>query len=337
LPSFQILLGSKAFTVVPTVKAMAENIVSVENASLSFGKSNAINDLSFEIPEGKISVLLGPNGAGKTTTVRLITGALRCQRGEVRTFDMNPSGSEGEKVRHRIGIVSAKPALYDRATGRENLEYATKLYGMPKSLAKTAVQEASEIFRINDALDKKVGGYSTGMKTRLALARSILHGPKLLIYDEPTSGLDPESSQSVLELIRSMTLKGKTVLMCTHLLLEAEDLADQIIVLQAGHVTVRGSKEELIEKYFPVKYINMVCDATKDQIHDILKNSNCISYEIESKGNLNECKIVVAETESTPNFVQSFVQNGVNIYSVAPHNPSLEDIYFATQQKEEQE
>ena len=145
--------------------------------------------------------------------------------------------------------MSAKPALYDRLSGCDNLAYSRR-----RSTAwatRASAPRAAERFGIAAALDQQVGGYSTGMKTRLALARSVLHDPELLLYDEPTSGLDPESSVAVLELIHEMADEGRTVIMCTHLLLEAEGLADQVVVLEAGRDVIAGPPAELTRRYWP--------------------------------------------------------------------------------------
>ena len=213
----------------------------VDGVRRPFGQVEALAGLTFEVPEHSITVLLGPNGAGKTTAIRMITGALKPDGGSVRVFGLDPD-VDGEEVRSRCGVVSAKPALYDRLSGFDNLAYSAELYGLGRG-KKVAdrIRAAADRFGIEHALDSQVGGYSTGMKTRLALARSILHEPDLLLFDEPTSGLDPESSHAVLELIREMTGDGRTVLMCTHLLLEAEGLADQIVVLEDGDDLVSGT------------------------------------------------------------------------------------------------
>src|SRR6478736_2154109 len=220
-----------------------------------FADVHALTQLDLTVPEGAITVLLGPNGAGKTTAIRMITGALAPDQGMVRTFGLDPI-TDGEEVRRRCGVVSAKPALYDRLSGRGNLEYAAELYGLGRH-ADDRIVAAADRFGIVEALDQKVGGYSTGMKTRLALARSVLHDPELLLYDEPTSGLDPESSHAVLDLIREMTAEGRTVVMCTHLLVEAEGLADRIIVLDAGTDLLAGSQEELTRLYWPPNLVRI--------------------------------------------------------------------------------
>ena len=159
--------------------------VEIRGVSRRFGAVTALDDLDLLVPAGRITVLLGPNGAGKTTAIRMITGALAPDAGHVRVFGLDPE-RDGEDVRRRCGVVSAKPALYDRLSGRDNLQYAAELYGLGRH-ADAPIREAADRFGIVDALDQQVGGYSTGMKTRLALARSVLHDPELLLFDEPTS------------------------------------------------------------------------------------------------------------------------------------------------------
>ncbi len=228
-----------------------ELAVELRSVSRGFGEVKALDDLTLLAPADSITVLLGPNGAGKTTAIRMITGALDPDEGAVRVFGLDPS-VDGEEVRTRCGVVSAKPALYDRLSGWDNLLYSAELYGLGRGdVAATAIRESAARFGIEQALDQQVGGYSTGMKTRLALARSVMHGPDLLLFDEPTSGLDPESSHAVLELIREMADSGSTVVMCTHLLLEAEGLAEQVVVLDAGTDLIAGPPSELTKRFWP--------------------------------------------------------------------------------------
>ena len=170
-------------------------VVSLVDVHRTFGDNPALAGLDLTVPEAAITVLLGPNGAGKTTAIRVITGALGPDRGDVRVFGLDPS-VDGESVRRRCGVVSAKPALYDRLSGWDNLLYSAELYGLGRgaTAAGSHPRRGRSASSIEHALDQQVGGYSTGMKTRLALARSVLHEPDLLLFDEPTSGLDPESS-----------------------------------------------------------------------------------------------------------------------------------------------
>ena len=304
-----------------SVPASATLAVEVEAVGKHFGTVPALSDLNLTVPEGRITVLLGPNGAGKTTAIRVVTGALEADTGSVRTFGLDPS-TDGEAVRSRCGVVSAKPALYDRLTGWDNLQYAAELYGLGRS-AEGPIRTAAERFGIQEALDQQVGGYSTGMKTRLALARSVLHDPDLLLFDEPTSGLDPESSHAVLALIREMTADGRTVVMCTHLLVEAEGLADQIIVLENGTDLLTGPQEELIARYWPNQIVRF--SATEPGALDVLADAEgVLAYH---PGEVAE--VHVDDVARVPDLVELLGRSGVRITRVDPHDPTLEELYFA--------
>ncbi|HLX77848.1 MAG TPA: ABC transporter ATP-binding protein, partial [Acidimicrobiales bacterium] len=213
-------------------------VVELTRVRRTFRGVVALDDFSLRVQAGTVAVLLGPNGAGKTTATRLVTGVLAAEQGTVSTFGIDPTGPAGDEVRRRCGVVAARPALYDRLSGRDNLIYAARLYRLG---ANAPIEASADRFGIADSLELRVGGYSTGMKARLALARAVLHDPDLLLLDEPTSGLDPESSHAVLGLIDEMAAGGKTVVMCTHLLLEAEGLADQVVMMEAGCDLLAGS------------------------------------------------------------------------------------------------
>jgi len=286
-----------------------------------FGDAIALRDLSFAVPPGQITVLLGPNGAGKTTAIRAITGALVPTSGEVRTFGLDPH-RDGDRVRPRCGVVSAKPALYERLSGRDNLAYAGELYGVRDGLDER-IDAAAERFGIRDALEQLVGGYSTGMKTRLALARSILHDPELLLFDEPTSGLDPESAHAVLELIREMTHDGRTVVMCTHLLAEAEGLADHIVMMEGGTVLVAGSPDELTHRYWPHPVVHL--DAEDGRLLDRIASwEGVVAYRRDPSG----ARLELDDIRRLPDLVTSLCADGARLTRVDPHQPTLEDLYF---------
>jgi ABC-2 type transport system ATP-binding protein len=300
-------------------------VVEVRNAVKRFGPVPALSDLTLQVPEGRITVLLGPNGAGKTTAIRIITGALTPDRGMVRTFGLDPRPA-GEEVRRRCGVVSAKPALYDRLSGWDNLSYSAELYGLGRN-AVGPIKEAAARFGILEALDQQVGGYSTGMKTRLALARSVLHDPDLLLFDEPTSGLDPESSHAVLALIREMTSDGRTVVMCTHLLIEAEGLADQIIVLDQGRDLLTGSQDELIRRYWP--HPTVWLDAENPAVLDQASRWEGItSYRRDGK-----VEVQLDDLRRVPDLVNRLIAEGARLTRVEPHQPTLEDLYFAVRRE----
>ena len=183
-----------------------------------FGEVTALDALDLRpVPAARITVLLGPERRRQDHRHPGDHRRASPRTGDVRTFGLDPAHRRRGRP-PRCGVVSAKPALYDRLSGWDNLMYSAELYGLGRDAVDAAIDEAAGRFGIVEALDQQVGGYSTGMKTRLALARSVLHDPDLLLFDEPTSGLDPESAHAVLELIREMTDDGRTVVMCTHLL-----------------------------------------------------------------------------------------------------------------------
>ena len=297
-----------------------DQAVTLEHVRRTFGAVVALDDLSMLAPRGTVTVLVGPNGAGKTTAVRVITGALPADNGRVSVFGLDPI-ADGEEVRRRCGVVAAKPALYDRLSGRDNLRYSAQLYGLGDD---APIVESAARFGIDDALEVRVGGYSTGMKTRLALARALLHDPELLLLDEPTSGLDPESAHAVLQLIDEMASTGKTVVMCTHLLLEAEGLADQVVMLEEGRDLVTGAPAELVRRYWPSPVV--VFDAEDRTALAAAKTLDGVTAFEQDGG---PARVTVDDIARVPDIVAALAAAGVRLTRVAPYDPSLEDIYFA--------
>ena len=292
----------------------------------------ALADLTLEVAAGQVTVLLGPNGAGKTTALRLLTGALAPESGGVQVLGLHPE-TDGREVRRRTGVVSAKPALYDRLTGWDNLRYAAELWHLGPS---APIVEAAARFGIDSALDERVGGYSTGMKTRLALARAVLHEPDLLLLDEPTSGLDPESSQAVLHLIAEQAATGTAVVMCTHLLLEADGLADHVVLLQDGRDVVSGAPQELVRRVFPVPEV--LLEATDPvALLRVLKGAD--GPRPDGVGAMAEAGgggvlVAMDHAARVPGLVNQLVAAGVGLTRVQPHRPTLEELYLAVRRAE---
>jgi ABC-2 type transport system ATP-binding protein len=298
--------------------------VALTQVRRAFGDVVAVDDLTFEVPRGTVTVLLGPNGAGKTTVVRLVTGALHAHAGAVRTLGLDPDvDDQGTEVRRRCGVVPARPALYDRLSGTDNLAYAAALFQVEPSQVDARIAEAAGRFGIADALEQQVGGYSTGMRARLALARAVLHEPDLLLLDEPTAGLDPESAKAVLGLIDEMAEDGKTVLMCTHLLLEAEGLADQVVVMDHGRAMISGAPHDLTRQFWPSPRV--LVDADDPAVLDTAQTLPFVrSYQ------RNGVATVELEHETdVPDLVDALVASGARLTRVEPQAPTLEQLYFA--------
>src|SRR6185436_6461139 len=191
-------------------------------------------------------------------------------------------------------------------------EYAAALFQVHPGLVQSRVADAAQRFGISDALHLKVGGYSTGMRARLALARAVLHEPDLLLLDEPTAGLDPESARTVLGLIDEMAEDGKTVVMCTHLLLEAEGLADQVVVMDHGRAVVAGSPAELTHRYWPAARV--LLDAVDPSLLDLARDLPYVSaYQ------RNGVALVdLNDSASVPELVDTLVRAGARLRRVEP-------------------
>ena len=297
--------------------------VALRDVRRSFGDVVAVDGLTIEVPRGTVTVLLGPNGAGKTTVVRLVTGALHADSGSVRTLGLDPDVDDGgTEIRRRCGVVPTRPALYDRLSGFDNLRYAAALFDVDRDVSERRIAEAATRFGIADALDQRVGGYSTGMRARLALARAVLHDPDLLLLDEPTAGLDPESARAVLGLIDEMAEDGKTVLMCTHLLLEAEGLADQVVVMDHGSAVIAGSPRELTRRFWPTARV--VLDADDPTVLDVARD---LAF-VDNYDRNGVATVDLANESNVPDLVDALVQAGARLTRVEPRSPSLEDLYF---------
>lgn len=285
-----------------------------------FGAITAVDNLTIDVPQGSITVLLGPNGAGKTTTVRLATGALASDEGEIKVLGLDPR-VDGDEVRARTAVVPPKPALYDRLSGWDNLTFTADIFGADHR----AIQPAAERFGIDHALDLDVGGYSTGMRTRLALARAVLHDPEVLLLDEPTAGLDPESARAVLNLIRELAGRGRTIVLCTHLLHEAEGVADQVVLMGAGHARIAGTQQDLADQF--VTNPSVVLDAEdRTALDDLERRPDVVSAQW--NGSLH---VRLTHLDRLPDLVADLVGAGARITRVEPDNPTLETLYFEMQ------
>jgi len=204
----------------------------------------AVDSISLDIPTGEVLVLLGPNGAGKTTTVRMLTSILRPSRGwaKVAGFDVV---TQADRVRSAIGVLTEHHGLYVRMNADEYLEFFGKLFGIPADVRKRKAEELLTKFGLVDARRKRLGEYSKGMRQKLALVRALLHDPSVLLLDEPTSAMDPESARLVREAIKGLQSNDRTILLCTHNLTEAEELANQLAIIQKGKILFSGHVNQL--------------------------------------------------------------------------------------------
>lgn len=249
-----------------------EKIIQVRGLTKSFGAVKALDHCDMEIKRGEIFGYLGPSGAGKTTTIKLLTGQMNSDAGEMMVLGESPFSSE---IRSQIGIMSDTSGLYEKMTVYENLTLFADIY----QVSKERVDEVLEAVELQDSRKKKVEKLSRGMKQRLVFARTIVHKPALLFLDEPTANLDPMSAEEVRGLIRQLNEEGTTIFLTTHNMEEADELCDRIALLNQGSIMECGNPEKLKLKYSKHKVV--VTTAEKeieipldcDSIMDVLRNN----------------------------------------------------------------
>lgn len=296
-----------------------------------FGSTVALAGVSFTVAAGEVVGLLGHNGAGKTTTLRILLGLLRPHGGTVRVFGLEPL-IEGERVRARTGVVGEWPGLDERLTGRQLLSIFADLYAVPQRLQRQRISDLLECFGLNEVADRRVGTYSAGLRQRLALARCLLPDPELLLLDEPTSALDPLAAHQVRELIAERRQEGRTILLATHNLDEAERLCDRVIILERGRVLVEGAPRELAMTLgVPASLTLEVAASSVTTAHHVIERMGFTGHaEVANPGRF---RVERVRRVQVPEIVQALVTADVPIYEVRFAIPSLEDVYLALHQR----
>jgi ABC-2 type transport system ATP-binding protein len=217
-------------------------MIELRGVTKRFGTKCAVDQLDLEVRPGELFAFLGPNGAGKTTTIKMICGLLAPNSGTVRVGGFDASS---QQARQLLGYVPDQPYLYDKLTGREFLKFVVEMYGLDRRRSAQRIDELIDTFEMADYADALCETYSQGMKQRVVFASALVHDPKVLVVDEPLVGLDPRSARIVKDLFISEARSGCTVLMSTHLLAIAEELANRIGIVDRGRMLAVGTLEEL--------------------------------------------------------------------------------------------
>ncbi|MCK4978186.1 MAG: ABC transporter ATP-binding protein [Anaerolineales bacterium] len=308
---------------------MSSTIINIENLTRRFGDNIAVNNLTLEVQAGEVFGFLGHNGAGKTTTVRLLNGVLEAHSGSMRVLDMDPI-DDGPSLRARTGVLTESASVECRLTARDNLLIYADLFGIPPVRIPARVSELLEFFGLSDHANEKVETFSTGMRQRLALARTLLHDPEVLFLDEPTAGLDPVAANQVNELIANLSEeKGRTVFLCTHNLVEAQKLCDRVAVMEHGKLVAIGTPRDLMQQYVRRLYVDI--EVAPDQVDialDVLSSASSLTRGVPHHVNGN-LTLTIPGRDAIPDLLNLLVEKGIRVYHIAANQPSLEDVYFA--------
>lgn len=221
---------------------MAEAVITLDNVTKILAGRQILKNISFVVEQGDIFGYLGPNGAGKTTTIRVILGLFPPNSGKAFILGKNVGCDD---AREKVGFVLEADGLYDNMTAYENLGYYCQIYGMPSALKSKRIDEMLELVELSDRAGDKVSSYSKGMRQKLALARSMLHEPDLLIFDEPTAGVDPTGQIEVRQIILNLAQRGKTIFLSSHNLDEVQRICNRIALIDQGEIKLYGELEKL--------------------------------------------------------------------------------------------
>lgn len=293
-----------------------EYIVQTENLSKRFGKERAVAGIDLKIRKGEIYGFLGPNGAGKTTTIRMLLGLMKPTSGTIKIFQKDVT-KERIEILSKIGSLVENPSYYPHLTAYENLEALRKILGVPKS----RIDEVLAIVRLTEAANKKVKGFSLGMKQRLGIAASLLHNPELLILDEPTNGLDPSGIIEIRNLIKRLPSEyGMTVVISSHLLSEIDQMATTVGIVSKGKMIFQDSIEAMRMHAQPKVLFKV--DKSEQAWRSLVANG--------IKAECKEGQIVLDECsdEKVAQIVHILVQEGFSVYRVEEEKQSLEDIFL---------
>lgn len=294
-------------------------LINVTNLGKSFGTTEAVKGIDFQIGEGRCVSLLGPNGAGKTTTLKMLAGLLKPTKGSIYF-----KGKEEKDLRKFIGYLPQYPSFFEWMSGKEFLVFVGQLANLSHKEARIRSEELLERVGLKEAKNKRIGGYSGGMKQRLGIAQALIHRPPFLILDEPVSALDPVGRREVLDMMRELK-EETTILFSTHVLHDAGEISDDMIIMHQGNIAITGSLESIMETYRqPMIQIELEIEAT-NWIKSI-ENYPFIK-EITSQG--KKISIILTDlVKGKEILLRDLVEKKISIVKFEVAQTTLEDLFM---------
>jgi ABC-2 type transport system ATP-binding protein len=314
--------------------------ITTDGLGRQFGDRWAVRDLDLEIEKGEVFGLLGPNGAGKTTTMRLLSCLIAPTEGTATVcgYDIGHARTE---IRHRLGVMTESPGLYESLSAQQNLEFYAKLYDLSGAFALRQIERYLKLLGLWDRRKDPAGTFSKGMKQKLSIARALLHEPPVIILDEPTSALDPEGAKLVRDFIGSLKGEGRTIILCTHNLIEAQSLCDRVAIIKKTLLRVgtpRDLQRALYGRHVEVRIANAEPDPGGDAWQDegggrTMNDLAVMVATLEGVGDVvvagNRLLISTMDPEEvTPHVVRALVNVGIDIVRVAEVEHTLERAYL---------
>jgi ABC-2 type transport system ATP-binding protein len=308
--------------IIARVKGEA-TLIETRDLTKRFGDLDAVVGLSLRVSDGSILALLGPNGAGKTTTIRMLASILRPTSGEARIagYDVRTHAAD---VRRSVGLLTEHHGLYTRMRAEDYLQFFGQIYGLGAEDCGRRIQALLGQFGLWETRELRLGEYSKGMRQKLALARALLHEPPVLLLDEPTSAMDPASAHHVRSSITQLRQPGRTIVVCTHNLGEAESLADEIAIIHKGRIIAQGTAQDLKREYLGDPIMELRLATTLDGAVKFLPPG---VTELASGENWLRFRVARPE-EVNPGLLRSLSQAGVPVVTLSEVPRTLEDVYL---------
>lgn len=296
-------------------------LVTFENLTKRYSTGAAVDDLSFEVAEGQVCGLLGPNGAGKTTAIRVLLGLARPTTGSTTLLGVSPGNPGFVDAARKVGTLIEGPALFARATARQNMQIEADSLGLNRSRAK--IDDLLELVGLQDRADTRCGSFSLGMKQRLGLAISLMGDPRLVVLDEPTNGLDPAGIVEIRRLIEKLPERGTTVLVSSHLLAEIQLMCDRAAILQRGKLIADGTISDLINRGSRTGYSVRVDPALVEPAAATLGRVGLDSVP-KGAGLLD----VTGEIGNGMSISQPLARAGIHVWELTPAKADLEQAFL---------